>query len=753
MTGLKPLRNGFIAVASTLLLLVSFGQRLALAHANLESSMPAANSVVSESPGEVRVRFTEPVEPNLTLLQVLNTAGQPVDNGDTRVSESDRTVASVTVGQLDDGTYTVAWHNVSAVDGHPVRGSFIFSVGFPTISGPLPRAEPPPVLASNADPWARWGAIAGVLGLFGGLVFRLVFELTVARKLDPARETLDGGVAADLDRARRRSDVAIWGMLVLAIAGSIAHVAVVTATTYQIELGRVASGDVVRLVQDTFWGQVWLARVSLLVAAAILLALVHRPRWPWAAALLFSGGAVVTMALVSHGAAAGEIGRLALITDLLHAFAAAIWIGGLLQLAILLTVIVRSQSESIRSGLLSALVPNFSLLAGLSGGVLLVTGIFEGYAQVTAVEAATTPYGYALLAKLAVILPLAGLAAINLLRISPWLATHEGSRNSLARAIWVEVGLGALVFLAVAFMTAMEPARQTRSRELSSASGIEFEDRADGAHVITSLQPGTVGDNSVVVHLNDRAGRPIENASSVSARMRYLGQDLGESLELGLDHGDGIWVIHSVPVPIAGPWRLEVLVQRPDAFDANLAWGVDVDSVASQRGGLKPVPATARLLFGAQIALIGLLAAGVAVIVGGWGSIRGKILSVTGVVAAIAGAFLILRSGALFQDGGLPQVNPVPRDQASVDAGRRTYVADCQSCHGESGTGNGPARVGLPAAPSDLTIHVPLHGDGELFRFIHDGFNTMPAFGQKLSDEDIWNVVNYLRTLTTVTDR
>jgi mono/diheme cytochrome c family protein len=48
---------------------------------------------------------------------------------------------------------------------------------------------------------------------------------------------------------------------------------------------------------------------------------------------------------------------------------------------------------------------------------------------------------------------------------------------------------------------------------------------------------------------------------------------------------------------------------------------------------------------------------------------------------------------------------------------------------------------------------VPLHGDRELFRFVRDGLRTMPAWGGRLADDEIWHVVNYMRTLTTVTDR
>ena len=99
------------------------------AHANYAESDPAANSVVEESPERVTVRFTEPLEPALSEIQVFDSRGDRVDRQDSAVDPSDPLLMSVSVEPLADGTYTVAWKNVSTVDGHRVRGAFVFSVG------------------------------------------------------------------------------------------------------------------------------------------------------------------------------------------------------------------------------------------------------------------------------------------------------------------------------------------------------------------------------------------------------------------------------------------------------------------------------------------------------------------------------------------------------------------------------------------------------------------------------------------------
>ncbi len=93
--------------------------------------------------------------------------------------------------------------------------------------------------------------------------------------------------------------------------------------------------------------------------------------------------------------------------------------------------------------------------------------------------------------------------------------------------------------------------------------------------------------------------------------------------------------------------------------------------------------------------------------------------------------------------------NPVPATLQSVAAGRRVYEAHCAACHGLQGAGDGPASPSLPRKPADLRVHVPTHPDGLLYRWISEGVpdSPMPAFRGRLTEEERWHVVNYLRVL------
>ena len=94
--------------------------------------------------------------------------------------------------------------------------------------------------------------------------------------------------------------------------------------------------------------------------------------------------------------------------------------------------------------------------------------------------------------------------------------------------------------------------------------------------------------------------------------------------------------------------------------------------------------------------------------------------------------------------------NPVQPSPESIGAGKQAFTRYCANCHGLNAEG-GPGNDLTPAAP-DLTDKDWKNGstDGEIFTSIKNGvppdFN-MGAFGDQLKDEEIWTVVNYVRSL------
>jgi mono/diheme cytochrome c family protein len=101
--------------------------------------------------------------------------------------------------------------------------------------------------------------------------------------------------------------------------------------------------------------------------------------------------------------------------------------------------------------------------------------------------------------------------------------------------------------------------------------------------------------------------------------------------------------------------------------------------------------------------------------------------------------------------------NPVRATDTSIAAGKKLYDAQCASCHGTTGKGDGKGGALLKPPPSDMTDANWKHGssDGEIFVLIRDGAKQtgMRGYGGRIADNDIWNIVNYVRTLAPKTTK
>ena len=99
--------------------------------------------------------------------------------------------------------------------------------------------------------------------------------------------------------------------------------------------------------------------------------------------------------------------------------------------------------------------------------------------------------------------------------------------------------------------------------------------------------------------------------------------------------------------------------------------------------------------------------------------------------------------------------NPVPPTAEAIAAGLATYQQHCQSCHGKNGDGKGEKASELSVAPGDFTDAQKMAGfaDGELYWQITKGRHPMPAFQHKLTDEQRWQLVDYIRTFAGKPER
>jgi len=747
-----------IGLAAVLLLSVLSSEPVPLyAHANVELSDPAPESELDEAPERIVIQYTESLEPQFSSIKVLDANGQRVDGADSAVDRTDPTVMSVSLPTLENGTYTVSWVNVSTIDGHRVSGAYVFAVGEP-ISGGY-EVEDEPILQSQGEPIYRWLVLTGALLAVGGLAFRVMI-------INPPLSVISRGRGVALVRSSllRRGEILIWVGVAIAALGSILQLIQQAATTFGLSFIGAIGGELRTIVLDTDWGSEWLLRMFLIGLLATGLGIARTgflsralplglgSLWEMWFALLLVPGAGVLFALsrISHGAGTPGMMNTGLLLDFVHLLAASVWVGGVFQLAAFLPILLRHRDSSVVSRILARTVPRFSAVALISAIVLVLTGTVSGWTQLAAWEALDTAYGYALISKLILITPLLALGAINLLWVRPRLGdTSSKSAVLLRRLVTAEAVVMLAVLLAAGYLTALEPGRQVASRE-AAAQGPSFVETAEGATIETSLSHSRVGPNVITAMLTDRRGDRIDDASSVEFILTGLGADIPSDLARPVDTGDGVWILEDYRLSVAGEWQIETIVRRPNNFDARTAFRFDLGGIGDGGSTLFSAnPQTAGVLLGGVMLITGLLFLFSSVPLGSIYTRSGLAIAGPGVAVAIAGVLIV---GINFSDAGedvSKLQNPFPPTADSVALGKVGYTTTCSACHGERGIGDGPSAATLSSPPADLTVHVPLHLDGDLFSFIRDGIpgTPMKALSNVLTEDEMWHVVNYLREL------
>lgn len=114
------------------------------------------------------------------------------------------------------------------------------------------------------------------------------------------------------------------------------------------------------------------------------------------------------------------------------------------------------------------------------------------------------------------------------------------------------------------------------------------------------------------------------------------------------------------------------------------------------------------------------------------------------------GSGMMTRHHAEIPDEYAGMTNPVPADEASLERGATLYAANCVSCHGDGGMGDGPAGSALDPAPAAVAHSSQMMADDYLFWRISEGgtpFNTSMPPWKVLDEQARWDMVNYMRAL------
>lgn len=587
----------------------------ALAHATLLSTSPPSGTRVATAPGQLVLAFDQQIRPVAGGTDVVNDAGISVMAGAPRTAAGNVKQLVIPLRpNLPRGDYTVHWSIVST-DGHLISGVYAIGVG---------SGGPPPQAASQSTPldWpflsARFVYFAGLLLLVGGVVYRVAVYAPAARAVTGER----GHLMSLRERHRANQVLALSAVLVLA-GGWIAltrqgsEVAGVTFWEAFDHRGPVASA-----LNATRFGRQFGRGIDVTAVFTILVALTYAAvpygrRLTGVLAVPAAIAGVWALAAPGISGHAGDPGRgaLAIIVDTIHVAAAAVWIGGLLQLLVVTPHATRGLPDAERDAVRADIAGRFSRIAVASVVALAVSGGVRALWELSSVSQVwTTSYGRTLIVKTV-------LFAVTLLLASRSRLLFQRF-TLLRRSIAGELVVLTAVVAAVALLTNLPPGSRPSAASAAApppAGGPAVVAAGPGATV--AVWPGNAGTNAISVSLPKAATRPTlvlqrQNGTAQPARLVRAGPhawlawvpDLQPgALTAQIASGSRTW---GATLRIGDPKRSPGVPPEPDQAGAVAAGEAGDLAVAAQREGSRRVRFTVLAADGSAPRTLAIVAGG-----------------------------------------------------------------------------------------------------------------------------------------------
>lgn len=591
------------------------GAAPAQAHALPVSYDPAPNALLHTPPTQVRITFSEQLNPDISRVVVVNPSNQRVDNGDSQVLP-DGVTMTVSLPLLPAGTYVVAWRTHSADDGHIAGGSYIFHITradgtVPPLTGALPSGN---IIGGGGTPTtlngptllltiAQWIGIVA-LTLLLGMIFWWCVILSRQRAAPPSAFAVAGELALEVIIGATIVEIALQAMTLDGTARGLVAWPLISDILFHSRQG------------TFFLLRMGLALLGLMCLWVPTLRMSLHPRNLRRVLPVFGIGLALAFVYSGHGGAGQQ--WWAAPNDLLHVLANGVWLGGLFVLAALVLPALARQSAADRERYLAVALPAFSLAALASVAILSVSGPVNVTVRMTGfAQLWTTGYGVVLLIKILLFIAMIAISYIHAYRLRPQLAEQMGMATAPAAEAahgtpldWLRRQWLALVHTptpqadgtialapTVAEATETQPERLGRHiqrlirAEATLGLGVllcamllgplagtlapsltndisygatggnqTLTGKADTLPVTLSITPGKFGTNTVTVVVKNPDGTPA-TGGTVFILSEMVEMDMGiNNFNLTPSSQPGTYT-GTVDLPMAGHWRLTTVIR------------------------------------------------------------------------------------------------------------------------------------------------------------------------------------------------
>jgi copper transport protein len=605
--------RGFIKIFLSLSLIVSFllfssnyFTSLVYAHPVVTDSNPKQFQSLEDAPDKVVVYFSEPIVLQYSQISVIDSEGNRVDDGNAENFNGDSSTISVPLkSDLSPGTFTINTKVLSAVDGHVVDESLVFSIG--EGKGDFTQAKSGSKdifdLLSIENSLSRiWGYVGQTVVVGAAFMF-----LWIQKPLSKF-EWIKSYLQPNLSLIKKNVIKLILigdGIILLSI------VATVLVQSYAI-------GGSIGDVFTTEFGKIILIRLSLtLILLGFLLFCYKKlsnskttinPSNYFIAILGLGFSILLTNSLISHSAALNNFGPIFI--DYFHGIAASFWIGGLIFLTfVFISKIFVIKDENLKAKIISTIIPRFSIIVIPVLGSISITGptllwSLESNLSITIASL----YGKILIIKLIIagIMIIMGgyhqfitekrISTLSISNIREKGYSKEvtiNDTNIFKRLIWslrIETILGISLLFVVSILANMAlPSGEIPSTNITNfieTVNLQSETKNNDTYstviytedqkIEVNLQPARLGQSTIFVDFTDYNNKPIDIISNATLKLSQLERNIGP-IQIDMEKVSNNRFEAVIPISTLGLWTLEIQGKTSQPNTPNIIANMEIN--------------------------------------------------------------------------------------------------------------------------------------------------------------------------------
>lgn len=453
----------------------------AFAHPFTDSTVPEQFSSAPKGTSEVIMYYSEAIEVDFSALKVYDSAGNQIDNRDTRYHSGENSLV-VTTPPLDDGVYTVTSKVLSKVDGHLVDYAFVFGVGDAAVPDEFEQAETELIFFPEAG--ARFPGLVGQTIVLGSAIAALFVWRS--------REGLEA-----VFHFRFTTMIGIG--LVMVFASNILMLAV----------------QILRLeapvldVLQTASGTTWIYRMLVTIALLGVWFAIERKKLVTTSRLIpllaLSLVLISSTTMMGHGAASEQASAIAL--DYIHNLVSSVWIGGVIFFAFVLLPALGRLGDKPAEKAALAVIPRFSVMFIAAIGLVIVSGpllLWLLESDLTSITDST--YGRLIFVKIAIAAGMVGIGGYHQFVVQRGGEIGRRVRGKLRRALRIESGLGIALLAVVAVLTnGTLPAGEVQVAESADMPVGVFTEFSENFRFDIGVEPFATGTNLIAVSVSGAA--------------------------------------------------------------------------------------------------------------------------------------------------------------------------------------------------------------------------------------------------------